>query len=170
MTRYYYTKDGTQIEGPVSRRELDELLYSGQLPDTVRIRLMGSDQWQPLETVFEEQKSTPISNESAEPPASARQTVLKRAALIVLIAGLALTAILYRHPAAPASDASPLDLADSRKDSRQLELITGKTGLLGYQLSTWIEEQTPALITGGVSFIVAVALFLTARTSERNDG
>ena len=169
MTRYYYTKDGTETEGPVSRQELDELRHSGQLPDMTRVRLMGSDRWQSLATVFEAQKSAAVSDESAEPSASARQTALKRAALIALIVGFVIAAILYRHTPEPTSDAGPLDLADSRKDLRQLELMTGKTGILGYQLSSWVEEQAPALVAVGVSCAVAAALFLARYSARRSD-
>ena len=48
MIRYYYSKDGTDIQGPISEDDLWGMLSAGLLGDNTQICEEGTDTWRPI--------------------------------------------------------------------------------------------------------------------------
>ncbi len=171
MKRYYYSRDGTTTEGPVTANDLQDLLQSGAISSTVRIRRVGSNTWQSWTETFpaEASASADAPTPDISPTHAAalrRRSRLNQIAAIVFIAGFIIAASLYRLTPPSQDDSAtngPLSLQDSRKDTRQVELISGKTGLLSLRLTQWVSDEAPALIVAFVSTSAALVLLVVAR-------
>ena len=74
--------------------------------------------------------------------------LLNLAGAIVLLAGYTGAVLVWRaqdrleQPDAAAAEAAPLPLLDSRRDSQQVELNFGKSGLLIERALEWLESLT----------------------------
>ena len=45
MSQYYYTIDGTNVDGPVSISDLQKMLFSGQIEETMQVCAIGTEKW-----------------------------------------------------------------------------------------------------------------------------
>jgi hypothetical protein len=52
MTRYYYTKDGTDVQGPILQADLQAMYSAGILGRDAQVCQEGSEEWQPLSDLF----------------------------------------------------------------------------------------------------------------------
>ena len=97
---------------------------------------------------------------------SERRSTLKFCAALILSAGLAVAAFVYPHGTGrsgddePGAAEMPLSLQDSRRESRELEIQTGKLGVL---VNRWMEvgkawtQPKPLAITIALASGVAAA-------------
>lgn len=95
---------------------------------------------------------------------SGRQSRLRFLAALILVVGLAVAAFLYPQGKANSADEEaagaemPLALQDSRRDSRELEINSGKLGVL---VNRWMEtgnawsQPKPLAITIALAAVVA---------------
>jgi hypothetical protein len=102
------------------------------------------------------------------------RSALNLAGLLILIAGLTSAAFIWRahqndiekEDEQLANPAAPLALSDSRKQSRQIEIYYGKTGVLferwSEKLQTLSHGKPLAKVIVVVSLITAASCFLTA--------
>ena len=97
---------------------------------------------------------------------------LKTAGVIVLLLGLAGAGTVYwmgTHPSGPTED--ELLPGNARAESRQMEILYGKMGLLISQWSDDLKQPgTQAIIIATVSILIAAGCFYFARLSDDGTG
>lgn len=64
---YYYTNAANEVQGPCSLAELQRLLASGSLPPSCQALPEGSQQWQPLTSLFSTPPVPPPLSQAAQP-------------------------------------------------------------------------------------------------------
>jgi hypothetical protein len=118
-----------------------------------------------------------IENEnSALSSSSERSSNLRFLAIVILVIGFGLAALIYPHRSPSAGDGStdgdpangdaPLSLQDSRRDSRELEIYNGKLGVLVDKWvgigHAWMQPKPLAITIALVSGIAAFGVFSMA--------
>jgi len=106
-------------------------------------------------------------------PPSKLRGPLNSLGVLILIVGLAIAAIIYptgrarpaHRPTAPGEwQDSSLSTVDSKRSSRDVEMYSGKLGLLVVQFQDWTHQPaSPAIIIATVSVLAASACFLAAK-------
>jgi hypothetical protein len=59
MSQYYYTTDGTNVDGPVTISDLQNMLYAGQIEGTTLICPIGTENWLSAHQILENSLSQP---------------------------------------------------------------------------------------------------------------
>lgn len=97
MTRYYYTKDGTDVQGPILQADIQAMYSTGILDRNTQVCQEGADAWQPLSDIcskIETTKPAPpnIHNQRHHPArwGNAQKIVLVGVILFVVSAAIAL--------------------------------------------------------------------------------
>jgi len=94
MNRYYYSKDGSEVQGPVGTNDLLQMYLANILGDATQVCQEGSDVWQPLSDVVPTSESTKVRhpNIATEPQRPVRQISAAKLAIagitICLVIGI----------------------------------------------------------------------------------
>jgi hypothetical protein len=167
MPRYYYSQTGEDLHGPVSLQEIERLIAQGKLPEDPSLRPMGSKDWRAYSAIVEQKKSSDDSTHAIE---CHRQTFLRKCAVVILILGLCCAGLILACGTHNSTSGSygqsdnpemPLDLTDSKRELRQVQMISGKEGVLSARFSEWLGEMGPptALVIAFGSIGVAGVLW-----------
>jgi hypothetical protein len=107
-------------------------------------------------------------------PAAKRRWILHMVGVVILLAGYSSAILLWRaqdridqkNADLIGNEAAPLRTLDSKKDSRQVEVYYGKTGLLLERWTEWAESLTHGRPLAKVLIVfssaVAIGCFLVA--------
>ena len=110
-----------------------------------------------------------VNGQTAAPAPSGRQQKrLRMIGVVVLLLGLAAAGAVYwigTHSTEPSED--ELLPGNARAESRQMELLYGKMGLLTQELSDDLKQPgTQAFLIATISILVAAGCFYFARLSD----
>ena len=65
MNRYYYSKDGSDVQGPISQVDLQAMCSAGVLDDSTQICQEGADVWQAITTIKPQSTSSSLPQRTA---------------------------------------------------------------------------------------------------------
>jgi hypothetical protein len=108
---------------------------------------------------------------ASTPPPAKRSSRLRRIGVIVLLLGLGAAGALYAiRTRALAWRQDPMLTDYSKADTRQMEILYGKMGLMISDMKEDLKQPgTQAFLIAGPSVLVAFGCFLVARRFEQDE-
>ena len=144
--RYYYSKAGTDVQGPVDEADLWSMIRSGALPPSTRICLEGSEEWQPAPISVHPPQSLPGAPPAVQkrpPPPKGCQYGCGGCFVLLLLGFVFSTIKTPIAPSTPSLTESPLERVHrlapyaTREDGREAARKTTLTGNIEPLIDTY---------------------------------